>query len=233
MLIRGCNAIEKEKNVFAFNQIRIVFLQQNICIMKNQTLNILALISIVFLLFNSCTTISVIADYDKTVDFSQYQTYEFYGWADESDKLINDFDKRRIESAFANEFAKRGLKYQPLGGGDLVVSLFIVIDQKTRTTANTTYMGGPGYGGFYGGFYGYGPGWGWGAGYSTTTFDTYEYGVGTLVCDVYDKKGEKLIWEGVAKGTVDSNSASRDKGIPKAVARLMSTYPLPVLEENK
>lgn len=197
--------------------------------MKYKTLNVVAILTITFFLFNSCSTVNVLSDYDKTVDFTQYKTYEFYGWAKESDQIINDYDKRRIQSAFANEFAKRGLKYQPLGGGDLVVTLFIVIDHKSRTTATTNYMGG----GFYGGFYGYGPGWGWGAGYTTTTFDTYEYGEGTLVCDVYDKKEEKLIWEGVARGTVDSNSASRDKGIPKAVAELMASYPVPILEENK
>lgn len=199
--------------------------------MKHKTFITTLILGMVFLLFNSCSSIKVMSDFDESVDFSQYKTYEFHGWAKESDKLINDYDKRRIQSAFANEFAKRGLKYQPLGGGDLVVSLFIVIEQRSRTTAHTNYMGAPGYGGFYGGLYGYGPGWGWGVGY-TTTIDTYEYGVGTLVCDVYDKKEEKLIWEGVANATVDGNSASRDKGIPKAVAAIMATYPVPVLEEN-
>lgn len=200
--------------------------------MKTKTLSLLLVSSIIFLVINSCSTVSVISDYDKTVDFSKYKTYEFYGWAEESDQLINDFDKRRIQSAFANEFAKRGLKYQALGGGDLVVTLFIVIDQKTEQRANTTYVG-RGYGGHFGGYYGYGPAWGWGPSYSTTTVSTHDYEVGTLVCDVYDKAEERLIWEGIAKGTVDESSASRDKGIPKAVAKLMATYPVPVLEENK
>ncbi|MEZ5148397.1 MAG: hypothetical protein R2759_15355 [Bacteroidales bacterium] len=42
--------------------------------------------------------------------------------------------------------------------GDLVVTLYIVIADKSETTAHTTNMG---YGGYYGGYYGYGPGWGW------------------------------------------------------------------------
>jgi hypothetical protein len=200
--------------------------------MKSRIILFTALAGLVVFLYTSCSSIKVTSDYDPTVDFSQYKTYEFYGWAEESDKLINDFDKRRIQSAFANEFAKRGLKYQAVGEGDLVVTLFIVIDQKQEQRANTTHMGG-GYGGYYGGYYGYGPGWGWGPSYSTTTISTYEYEVGTLVCDVYDKKEQKLIWEGIGRGTVDESSASRDKGIPKAAAAIMATFPLPILEENK
>jgi hypothetical protein len=200
--------------------------------MKKQNIFYASILGVIFLILNSCSSIKVTSDYDPTVDFSQYETYEFYGWAEESDKLINDFDKRRIQSAFANEFAKRGLKYQAVGEGDLVVTLFIVIDQKQEQRANTTHMGG-GYGGYYGGYYGYGPGWGWGPSYSTTTISTYEYEVGTLVCDVYDKKEQKLIWEGIGRGTVDESSASRDKGIPKAAAAIMATFPLPILEENK
>lgn len=200
--------------------------------MKNKTLKIITILTITLFLFSSCSTVSVISDYDKTVDFSQYESFEFYGWAKESDKTIKDYDKRRLESAFAQEFINRGLQFKALGGGDLVVTLFVVVDQKTRTTANTTYMG-SNYGGYYGGFYGYGPGWGWGVGYTNTTFDTYEYGEGTLVCDVYDKKEKKLIWEGLAKGTVHQSSVERNKSIPKTVAEIMATFPVPVLEENK
>ena len=29
------------------------------------------------------------ADYDKTVDFTKYKTFEFYGWANESDQVLN------------------------------------------------------------------------------------------------------------------------------------------------
>jgi len=82
-------------------------------------------------------------------------------------------------------------------------------------------------GGGYGGYYGYGPGWGWGGGMSTTTYDTYDYAVGMLVCDVYDTKAQKLIWEGVGKGTVSENPQKREASIPKVVAQLMAQYPVP------
>ena len=188
-------------------------------------------LAIILMIIASCSTIKVTSDYDKTVDFTKFKTFEYYGWAKESDKLINQLDRDRIENAFADEFKKRGLT--PVeSGGDLIVSLFIVVEQKSQTTANTTStgMGGAGYGGYYGGYYGYGPGYGWGGGHSTTTVNTYEYEVGTLVCDVFDKASEKLIWEGIGNKTVDDNPATRDKNIPKAVAALMKSYPVPAAE---
>ena len=44
--------------------------------------------------------LKVTSDYDKTVDFSKYKTYEYYGWSDNSDEFLTEFDRERIESAF-------------------------------------------------------------------------------------------------------------------------------------
>ncbi len=178
-------------------------------------------IGILVFLTSSCGGIKVSADYDKSVDFAQYKTFEYYGWAKESDQLLNDLDKKRIEKAFNSEFNSRGLAYVE-SGGDLVVTLFIVIQQKTETVANTT----GGYGGYYGGYYGYGPGYGWGPSYGTTTISTYDYHVGTLVCDVYDKTKEKLIWEGIGSNTIKEDPKGREKRIQMAVAVIMKQYPV-------
>ena len=170
-----------------------------------------------------CSGIKVVADFDPSVDFQQYKTFEYYGWIEESDRVLNDLDRRRIESAFGAEFEARGLKLVE-EGGDLVVGLFIVAEQKTQTTANTTQMGG--YGGGYGGYYGHGPGWGWGGGHSTTTYSEYDYVEGTLVCDIYDKAKEQLVWEGIGKGTIEENPQNREQGISEAVKKIMAEYPV-------
>jgi len=200
--------------------------------MNHYFLTRLAGLAFIVLMLSSCSSVKVTADYDKSVDFNKYKTFEYYGWAKESDKVLNDLDKKRIESAFANEFYKRGLTFVK-EGGDLVVTLFIVVEEKTEHQATTSGMGGYPYGGYYGGYYGYGPGWGWGAGYSTTTVREYNYMVGTLVCDVFDKAQEKLLWEGIATGTVDNDPNSRDKRIPKTVEYLMKKYPVPPVEDSK
>jgi hypothetical protein len=199
--------------------------------MKNLKLLVLAGIVIMFLA--SCSSVSVTTDFDKTVDFTKYKTFEYYGWADESDKILNDFERKRIEQAFGDEFAKRGIKNVE-NDGDLVVTLFIVVKQKTEQRATTTGSGGMygGYGGYYGGYYGYGPGWGWGSSYSTTTVTQHDYNVGTLVVDVFDKAEERLIWESIGQGTVDDDPQSREHNTPKTVAKIMKDYPVQPIESK-
>lgn len=176
------------------------------------------------LLLNSCSGIKILSDKDEAVDFTKFKTYQYYGWAEESNKMLNELDQRRIEKAFSDEFAKRNLKYVE-ENGDIMVTLYIVTEQKSQTTANTTGMGGMGgYG--YGGYYGYGPAYGWGGGMSTTTYSTTDYTVGTLVVDVYDETDKKLVWEGVAKGTIKDNPKGRDSRITAVVEGIMKRYPV-------
>ncbi len=93
----------------------------------------------------SCSSISFTSDKDPDADFRQYKTLSYYGWADESSKVLNQLEKTRIETAFADEFKKRGISIQETGG-DIIVSLYIVVDQKTGVTAYNNYYGAGPYG---------------------------------------------------------------------------------------
>lgn len=168
----------------------------------------------------SCSGLKVYSDKDPGVDFSKYSTFEYYGWADNSDAIMTSLDKERIESSFGAEFEKRGMKYvAEKGAGDVIVSLFIVTEGKQSTTAYTTHMGG---GGFYGDWgYGYG-----GLGVSTTNYSTYDYTEGTLVVSMYDKDTKKLIWQSSGTGVIEENPEKRAKSMPSAIARIMAEYPV-------
>jgi hypothetical protein len=170
----------------------------------------------------SCSSISFTSDKDPDADFSQYKTLSYYGWADESSKVLNDLEKKRIEMAFADEFKKRGISIQETGG-DIIVSLYIVVDQKTGVTAYNNHYGGGGPYGYHG--Y-YGAGWGWGMGYGTTSYSQYDYYVGTLICDVFDSKTKKLVWQGVVSGEIDENPRNREQNIPRVVKEIMKRYPV-------
>jgi hypothetical protein len=193
-------------------------------------LNSIWLLSIVFL--GACSSLTVTSDYDKEADFTKYKTLEYYGWAEESDKILNRFEKERIEKAIGDEFEKRGLKLVK-ENGDMVVSLYIVAEQKTSTTAYTNHnnMGGYGYGGagWYGG---YGGGYGMGMGSSTTTYSENDYTVGTLVVDVFDKAEKKMIWQSVGQKTVDDNPKTAEKNMPKIAAAIMKSFPIEVIKEK-
>lgn len=166
----------------------------------------------------SCSGVTVLSDVDKTVDFSQYKTYSFLGWQAESDKIMNDMDKKRIHDAFMKEFDARGMEFVE-SGGDLEVSLFLVIDQKTSVSAYTDY-----YGGGYGAYRRYG--YGWGMGYATTTYSESDYLEGTLVMDAFDGESKNQVWQGVAKSTIDENPAKRETSIPKKIGLLMAKFPV-------
>ena len=200
---------------------------------KNKITTLIILVSIVIM--GGCSSLKVTSDYDKTIDFTKFKTFEYYGWADESDQLLNRFDKERIEKAFGAEFKSRGLEYVE-SGGDLIVTLYIVAEQKTSTTAHTSSVGmGGAYGYGYGGYYGYGPSYGWGSGmgmgHSTTTYSESDYVVGTLIIDVYDEANKQLIWESIGKGNVNENPDGRDESVPKTVAKIMKPYPVEPIKE--
>ncbi len=174
--------------------------------------------------FSSCSSIKVTSQKDGEVDFNKFKTLSYYGWQENSDKLINRFDRENIEKSFAAEFKKRGISVVEKDG-DIIVSLFIVIDEKTGTTAYNDYYGGGGPYGYYSGFR-YGPGWGWGMGYSTTSYQEYHYLQGTLICDVFDYKSKNLIWQGVVSGEINENPKSRARNTPRVVAEIMKRYPV-------
>jgi len=185
----------------------------------------------VCIFFYDTASAQVTYDYDKEADFTQYKTYSFGGWQEDSDKLINDLDKKRIYDSFKAEFVQRDMEYV-LGDADIVVTFFIVIDEKTSTTAYTNYMGtGMGYGmGYHGGYYGgYNrAGWGWGGGSSTTSYSENDYKVGTFVMDIYDAKSKKLVWQGVSQKTIKENASKRARTIPKSAKKLMKNYPIKI-----
>lgn len=190
---------------------------------------------LVAILLAGCSSIKVTSDFDTTVDFTKFKTFEYYGWAEESNKILNQLEQERIESAFGKELNARGLTGVKKGdGGDVLITLYVVTEEKTSTTANTTTTGMGGYG--YGGYYGYGPAYGWGGSSmhnSTTTYSERDYTVGTLVIDVYDSKEKKLIWESVGQGTIKESKTpeQKEKNTTIAVAKIMATYPVKPAKE--
>lgn len=162
----------------------------------------------------------VTVDLDKEANFTNYKSITFLGWQQDSDKLMNDLDKTRMREAFVSEFRSRGMEK---GGeeADLAITLYLVLEPKTSTTAYTNYYGGGG------GYSRYSrAGWGWGNGYATTSYSENDYIKGTLVMDVYDNSTNQLIWQAVASGTVNENPKKREKSIPKTVNKLMKKFPI-------
>ncbi len=191
----------------------------------------LVLILFAGLMLFSCNPLTVLNGVDRSVDFSQYKTLEFYGWTD-GVVFKNLFTRELIEKAVQNEFERRDIKTVKKGEGDLIISLYIVTEERTETftQTNANYIGGGGYyGGFgYGGYYGYGPGYGWGPTFvnSTATTGKKVYNDGTLIISAYDAKNKLLIWETVATKTINKTSQTPEKDINIVIKKIMNTYPV-------
>lgn len=182
----------------------------------------LLLTTCLFFLLNLSAFAQVKSDFDKNTDFTQFKTFSFEGWQKNSDSLINDFDKKRILDALKSEFEARGMTYVKEGKADVSIALYLVLNNKTSTTAYTDYMGGMGYG----------PGWGWGMGpgmgSSTTTYQEDDYTEGTLVVDMYSTSDKKLLWQGILTTVVKDSPKKREKSIPKNIKKLMKKYPVSI-----
>lgn len=190
----------------------------------------------VCLFFYSAANAQITYDLDKEADFTSFKTYSFGGWQDGSDKLVNDIDKKRILESFKSELYQRGMEYK-MAEADVIITIYLVIDEKTSATAYTDYynsgMGmGMGYGygrGYYRPGYGYGVGMGMGS--STTTYSEKDYRVGTFVVDMYDAKTKKLVWQVVDQQTIQENGSKRAKSIPKGAKKIMKKYPIDIIKK--
>lgn len=185
------------------------------------------LIPILVLLLASCEGIKVTNDWDREVDFTSFKTYSLYPWDTHNDNLVNDYDKQTIIMAVKKEMDSRG--YQLVQkDGDLVVSTFVVLNNKTSYQSYTNHYGGwAGYGGgwgYYGrpGYYGYG----WGPGYSTTTVYSTEYTKGTLIIDIFSLLNKKLVWQGIGSGEVTEDLNKRDKRLPTSIGQIFRRFPV-------
>ena len=182
--------------------------------------------------FSSCSGTKVLSDKDPNVNFENIKTYQFVGWSDDSDQLLNRFDRERIEQSFLREGTERGLT-KVNSDPDVLVALFVVGEVRTQKTANTTTtgmgMGGMGMGGMRMGGMRH-PGWGWGGGMnmaqSHTVINETNFIEGTLMIEMFDPIEKKLIWQAIGKQTVSEDPQKRAKDIPKKVEMIMRAYPV-------
>jgi hypothetical protein len=49
--------------------------------------------------------------------------------------------------------------------------------------------------------------------------------VGTLVVDIYDAQGKKMIWRGISQGTLSTKGSKNEKEMNKAVEKMFKKYP--------
>lgn len=156
------------------------------------------------------------ADYDKSVDFGKYRTYNFVA-AQSSGSDYKSLGQRIMQNAATREMESRG--YTKADDADLLINFRGKIEEKVDVDSTPAPMYGPGWG--YGGWYGapYGA-------YGGTEVTTHRYKVGTLVMDVVDRERKQVVFQGGVEDVVTKKMLEDREGtITAAVATIFSRYP--------
>lgn len=177
------------------------------------------LFALIPVFFVSCSTPRFASQVDNTVDFSQYKSLQYFGWSKGTDALMDENDKYVIEHSFGKEFKERDIEVVDFGG-DLTVSLFLVLDKEQTRQGYAYHYGGTPFEAYYG--------FGHMMHYNHLAFRTHEmtYQKGTLIIDVFDTKTKHQIWQGIGRGFIDQDPLSREKKIPGTVAKIMEQFPV-------
>lgn len=175
------------------------------------------------------------SDIDRTVDFSQYETFTMAELPPlpEDDVMDNNIIRKRIREYVAEELRAKG--YQEVeSGGDLLVRVNKKIQE--RREEETRYQPtGMGYmGGWWGGPWGWGVpmrGWGWGHPMWMNQMPythVREFVEGQVIVNVYDNTRNDLVWQGWSRGEVNRyrrTMRDRDDAVRRKVSEIMSDFP--------
>ena len=153
----------------------------------------------------ACSTMTTAVDYDHTVDFSKFKTFQIM----EGTKAPVSFTQKRIEDGITQALTAKGLQPTTNNASLLVYPHVKLSEQKQFTT---TSMGGWGY-----------RGWGgMGGGMATTTQQNIP--IGTLIVDLVDPASKEMVWRGTASDQVNNSGESQGK-IDEAMQKLFQNFP--------
>jgi|TARA_B000000460_G_scaffold88956_1_gene62038 hypothetical protein len=161
----------------------------------------------IFLLLQSCG-IYVQTDYDRDVDFSEYNTFAFY--KPDIDKVkISDLDKKRMLKYIDLSLKEKGLTRSD--NPDIIVTIETLSRERVYLRNNLAY--------------GYYPQVLWGyynhPSSSLVTSNTQ----GTLFINIIDTKNNQLVWQGRGVGIINEFREDRDEMISNFVNKIFEEYP--------
>ncbi len=187
--------------------------------MPNTRKYVTGLLWVSFALLAACASGPKIeTDYDRTVDFSQYQTFGFFNPMGIENPNYSTIYGAVFREAITREMTSRG--YRLSDDPDLLVNVSARLQEKTKvTTYNEPY---PAYYGYRRGYYD--PWYGYSYGSST---NVSQYTEGTVNIDVVDAREKRMVFEGVAVGRLKEKRSNEEvrEAINSGVATMFQGYP--------
>jgi hypothetical protein len=173
----------------------------------------------VFLLAACASGPDIRSDYDRSVDFSAYKTYNFFNPMGIENPNYSTIYGSVFREAIGREMENRG--YVMSDDPDVLLNVSARLQDKTKvTTYNDPYPAG--YYGYRRGFYDPWMGYGYG-----TSTHVSQYTEGTINIDMVDARAKRMIWEGVAVGRLKEGRTNDEirEAINAGVVTMFQGYP--------
>lgn len=158
--------------------------------------------------FASCSTVRVATDFDKEVNFDQYNSFAFFRPGVDKAQ-ISDLDKKRILRAIESGLRAKGMSKSETPS--LLVSIFTKERERVDVYNNS-----------------FGAGWGWSPWYygSYNTSNVSRSTEGTLYIDLIDAKTNNLVWQGMGNADLVTRSMEKkEERIHEIVMKILAEYP--------
>lgn len=149
---------------------------------------------------------SVSTNYVPGTDFSKLHSYRWVA-VDGGGAPVDQIQDQQIKSAVDKSLAAKSFTRKDADPVDFYIAYQVALDQEKQLDA-------------YGS-----PGWRFGGGMASVTTHTVD--IGSVVLDVYDPSGKKLLWRGTASETVSRSGTPEKKQekLDKAMAKLLKKFP--------
>jgi hypothetical protein len=167
--------------------------------------NIILLMSVVWLGSCASSSVAVRSDYDRQVNFREYNTYSIAELKeDKNDPILgSSLNQKRFAQAMDAEMKARGY-VKTNESPDLVVSF--QTDSRNKQFTQNNNMG---------------PWW-W---YGNNNTSTRSYEEDRVIVNLFDAKTKELVWQGWATGELNNRKKERDVTFKEAIYRIMQEYP--------
>ncbi|MDO5655705.1 MAG: DUF4136 domain-containing protein [Flavobacteriaceae bacterium] len=165
----------------------------------------LSFVAVILTFLVSCG--SVKSDYDRSVNFSQYKTYNYF--TDMKMGEFSELDARRMTTAIDQQMAQKG--FTKSENPQLIIDIQPK-EREYKSTSSSVRVGG--------GNWGRGVSVGGSVGIPIRTKKSDKQ----IVIEMVDASNQHMIWQGVYDKTTSPN-ANRDKFISDAIAKIFSKFP--------
>jgi hypothetical protein len=167
-----------------------------------------------------CSTIDVRTDWDRAIDFSQFESFALL---ENSETAINRLIDGRIRAAIIEEITSKGLRQlEKVEGADLAIGFQVATENRRSYRTVSSGWRANGYRHRRGR-----PGWHDQTTTVTTRTRVREYTVGALVLAIFDGKSKELVWEGSGSQRLDSSGGPEqsEQRIHNAVQQILREFP--------